>query len=571
MSHEFQLATAETWPNPWPMYRALRDHDPVHHVVPPQRPEYDYYVLSRHADVWSAARDHQTFSSAQGLTVNYGELEMIGLHDTPPMVMQDPPVHTEFRKLVSRGFTPRQVETVEPTVRKFVVERLEKLRANGGGDIVTELFKPLPSMVVAHYLGVPEEDWTQFDGWTQAIVAANAVDGATTGALDAVGSMMAYFTGLIERRRTEPADDAISHLVAAGVGADGDTAGTLSILAFTFTMVTGGNDTVTGMLGGSMPLLHRRPDQRRLLLDDPEGIPDAVEELLRLTSPVQGLARTTTRNVTIGDTTIPAGRRVLLLYGSANRDERQYGPDAAELDVTRCPRNILTFSHGAHHCLGAAAARMQCRVALTELLARCPDFWLSARRTELAADRILDAAERLFTQRDPASIGMNEIAKAAGCSRATLYRYFDSREALRTAYVHRETRRLGREIMVKIADVVEPAERLLVSITTTLRMVRDNPALAAWFTTTRPPIGGEMAGRSEVIAALAAAFLNSLGPDDPTTVERRARWVVRMLTSLLMFPGRDEADERAMIAEFVVPIVTPASAAARKAGHPGPE
>lgn len=571
MSHEFQLATAETWPNPWPMYRALRDHDPVHHVVPPQRPEYDYYVLSRHADVWSAARDHQTFSSAQGLTVNYGELEMIGLHDTPPMVMQDPPVHTEFRKLVSRGFTPRQVETVEPTVRKFVVERLEKLRANGGGDIVTELFKPLPSMVVAHYLGVPEEDWTQFDGWTQAIVAANAVDGATTGALDAVGSMMAYFTGLIERRRTEPADDAISHLVAAGVGADGDTAGTLSILAFTFTMVTGGNDTVTGMLGGSMPLLHRRPDQCRLLLDDPEGIPDAVEELLRLTSPVQGLARTTTRDVTIGDTTIPAGRRVLLLYGSANRDERQYGPDAAELDVTRCPRNILTFSHGAHHCLGAAAARMQCRVALTELLARCPDFWLSARRTELAADRILDAAERLFTQRDPASIGMNEIAKAAGCSRATLYRYFDSREALRTAYVHRETRRLGREIMVKIADVVEPAERLLVSITTTLRMVRDNPALAAWFTTTRPPIGGEMAGRSEVIAALAAAFLNSLGPDDPTTVERRARWVVRMLTSLLMFPGRDEADERAMIAEFVVPIVTPASAAARKAGHPGPE
>lgn len=102
-------------------------------------------------------------------------------------------------------------------------------------------------------------------------------------------------------------------------------------------------------------------------------------------------------------------------------------------------------------------------------------------------------------------------------------------------------------------------------------VARDNPALAAWFTTTRPPIGGEMAGRSEVIAALAAAFLNSLGPDDPTTVERRARWVVRMLTSLLMFPGRDEADERAMIAEFVVPIVTPASAAARKAGHPGPE
>jgi cytochrome P450 len=374
----FQLADADTWPNPWPMYKALRDHDPVHHVVPPEKPDHDYWVLSRHADVGEAARDNQTFSSAQGLTVNYGELEIIGLQDNPPFVMQDPPVHTEFRKLVSRGFTPRQVQAVEPAVREFVVERIERLRANGGGDIVAELFKPLPSMVVAHYLGVPESDRKQFDGWTEAIVAANTTSGGIAGAMatvgDAVGSMMAYFTELIELRRREPQDDTISHLVAAGVGADGDIAGTLSVLAFTFTMVTGGNDTTTGMLGGSVQLLHQRPDQRRLLVDDPALIGDAVDEFLRLTSPVQGLARTVTRDVTIGDTTIPAGRRVLLLYGSGNRDEREYGPDAAELDVRRCPRNIMTFSHGAHFCLGAAAARMQSRIALTELLARCPEF-----------------------------------------------------------------------------------------------------------------------------------------------------------------------------------------------------
>ena len=360
------------------MYKALRDHDPVHRVIPEDKPDHDYYVLSRHADIWAAARDHETFSSAQGLTVNYGELELIGLQDNPPFVMQDPPVHTEFRKLVSRGFTPRQVEAVEPKVREFVVERIERLRANGGGDIVAELFKPLPSMVVAHYLGVPDEDRVQFDGWTDAIVAANTGAGGIGGALetvgDAVGSMMAYFTELIERRRHEPEDDTISHLVAAGVGADGDIAGTLSVLAFTFTMVTGGNDTTTGMLGGSVQLLHQRPDQRRVLAENPDLIADSVDELLRLTSPVQGLTRTATRDVTIGDTTVPAGRRVLLLYGSANRDERQYGPGAADLDVRRCPRNILTFSHGAHHCLGAAAARMQSRVALTELLSRCPDF-----------------------------------------------------------------------------------------------------------------------------------------------------------------------------------------------------
>jgi cytochrome P450 len=380
LSHapQFRLATAETWADPWPMYRALRDHDPVHHVVPPSKPEDDYYVLTRHADIWAAARDHETFSSAQGLTVNYGDLEMIGLQDNPPMVMTDPPVHTEFRKLVARGFTPRQVEAVEPKVREYVVERLDRLIANGGGDIVAELFKPLPSMVVAHYLGVPEEDRGQFDGWTDAIVAANTAEGGIASALEtvgeAVGSMMAYFTQLIERRRTEPEDDTISHLVAAGVGADGDIAGVLSVLAFTFTMVTGGNDTTTGMLGGSVQLLHQRPDQRRLLVEQPDLIPGAVDEFLRLTAPAQALARTVTRDVTIGDTTVPAGRRVLLVYGSGNRDERQFGPDAGELDVQRRPRNILTFSHGAHHCLGAAAARMQSRVALTELLSRCPDF-----------------------------------------------------------------------------------------------------------------------------------------------------------------------------------------------------
>jgi cytochrome P450 len=363
------------------MYKALRDEDPVHHVVPEDKPDDDYYVLSRHADIFASARDHQTFSSAQGLTVNYGELELIGLADNPPMVMQDPPVHTEFRKLVSRGFTPRQVESVEPKVREYVIERVERIRANGGGDIVGELFKPLPSMVVAHYLGVPEGDRDQFDGWTDAIVAANTAEGGIGGALetlgDALGGMTAYFTSLIERRKREAREDpvdTISNLVAAGVGADGDIAGVLSILAFTFTMVTGGNDTTTGMLGGSVQLLHQRPDQRRLLAENPDLISDSVDEFLRLTSPVQMLGRTVTRDVTIGDTTIPEGRRVMFLYGSGNRDERQYGDDAGELDVTRKPRNILSFSHGAHHCLGAAAARMQSRVALTELMSRIPDF-----------------------------------------------------------------------------------------------------------------------------------------------------------------------------------------------------
>jgi AcrR family transcriptional regulator len=189
--------------------------------------------------------------------------------------------------------------------------------------------------------------------------------------------------------------------------------------------------------------------------------------------------------------------------------------------------------------------------------------WLAERRTEAAADRILDAAERLFTEHDPAAIGMNEIARAAGCSRATLYRYFDNREALRAAYVHRETYRLSRELMKQTGSIDDPRERLIASITATLRMVRESPAMSAWFGSTRLPIGGELAGQSEVITALAAGFLNSLGQDNPAAVERRARWAVRVIISLLMFPGRDDADERAMIEEFVVPIVAPVSAANR--------
>lgn len=187
-----------------------------------------------------------------------------------------------------------------------------------------------------------------------------------------------------------------------------------------------------------------------------------------------------------------------------------------------------------------------------------PTDWLAAQRTEVAADRILDAAEELYTQRDEASIGMNEIARAAGCSRATLYRYFENREALRTAYVHREARRLGRAIAERVGGIDDPRERLVAGLLATLRMVRESPALSSWFALSRPPMGGELAGQSEVITALATAFVGSLGPQDPAARERRARWLVRVLTSLLMFPGHDEADERAMIEEFVVPIVTPA-------------
>jgi AcrR family transcriptional regulator len=178
--------------------------------------------------------------------------------------------------------------------------------------------------------------------------------------------------------------------------------------------------------------------------------------------------------------------------------------------------------------------------------------WLAESRTGVAADRILDAADELFAQHDAASVGMNEVAKAAGCSRATLYRYFENRDSLYTAYVHREAHRVFRELGEQVTAAGEPGAQLVEGIIASLRQVRESPALSSWFAPTQRPIGGEMAERSEVIKARTEAYLAALGVQD---VERRARWLLRVMVSLLVFPGHDEAEERAMLEEFVLPAL----------------
>ncbi|MGZ4695237.1 MAG: cytochrome P450, partial [Acidimicrobiales bacterium] len=292
------------------------------------------------------------------------------------MVMVDPPQHTTLRRLVGRGFTPRQVATIEPDVRRFAIERLEQLRADGSGDFVAAFAGPLPSFVVATYLGVPDEDRARFDGWSDAIVAANAGGDVLRDAAGAVADLYGYFRELVERRRVEPGDDMISDLIAADI--DGDPVDLITILGYAFVMIAGGNDTTTGLLGGAAVLLTERPDERARLIDDPSLIPGAVEECLRLTSPVQGLGRTTTRDVVIAGTAIASGSKVHLLYASANRDPREFGPHAERLDVTRAIPRLLTFGSGPHFCLGASAARLMGRVAFEELLRLMPDFTVDA-------------------------------------------------------------------------------------------------------------------------------------------------------------------------------------------------
>ena len=371
-----ELRSGESWRDPFPMYRALRDLDPVHRFKA-SGPSESFWFLSRFDDVFAAVRDTDTFSSAHGLTVD-PDSPGTQMGDATPIVFMDPPDHTTMRRLVSKGFTPRQVTELEDGIRAFTVERIEQLREVGSGDLIAGLFKPLPSFVVAYYLGVPPEDRVRFDGWTDQIVAAAAQ--GNIGATEGIADLLGYFSELIERRRTDPGEDMVSHLVQLGE----DDVSILWVLGFAFTMVTGGNDTTTGLLGGSAVLLTEHRDERRRLLDDPGLLPNAVEELLRLTSPVQGLARTTTRDVEVGGTSIPAGDKVLLGYGAANRDEREFGPTAEAFDVGRDIARHLTFGYGAHHCLGASAARLQARIALEELLARCPDFSVDAAAGEYA-------------------------------------------------------------------------------------------------------------------------------------------------------------------------------------------
>lgn len=181
--------------------------------------------------------------------------------------------------------------------------------------------------------------------------------------------------------------------------------------------------------------------------------------------------------------------------------------------------------------------------------------WLREERSEIAAERILDAAAELFVRRGVATTGMAEVAKAAGCSRATLYRYFDNRRSLHLAFVHREARRLGEQLSTQVADIADPRRRVVEATLGAVREVRRTPTLAAWFGLGDAGIASELAGTSEVIEVLGTAFLADAGLGDHAELLRRARWLVRVIVSLLTVPGADEADERAMIEQFVVPVL----------------
>lgn len=358
--------------DPYPAYRRLRDEDPVHrHEVPGAPP---FLVVSRFADVWDVVRDPATFSSAQGLTFYPDEIERLGL--APTIVMMDPPRQTELRALIAKGFTPRRVLDLEPRIRRIVHARVADLgRARTEGrvpDLHRDLSQHVPTWVLAELLGVPESDRARFGPWVRALVQLQD-DGFDVGRMqgaEAVAEMFGYFGDLVAQRRTDPRDDLVSALVHAEH--DGTRLTDWDVLGFCFVMVAGGTDTTANLISSAVPLLDAHPDQRELLLDEPCTIGAAVPEMLRLESSVQGLARTATRDAEIAGVPVTEGEKVLLLYGSANRDEREFGPTAAELDVRRNAPRHLGFASGPHFCIGNHLARLMTRVTLEELLTAYP-------------------------------------------------------------------------------------------------------------------------------------------------------------------------------------------------------
>ncbi|MCD0449740.1 cytochrome P450 [Actinocorallia sp. API 0066] len=358
--------------DPYPAYRVLRDTEPVH-----RHPAPHYWALSRFADVWAAVRDPATFSSARGLTFAPDEITALGL--PPTLVMLDPPRHTALRRLISAGFTPRRIAAMEEELRGFVRGRLaamERTAAEGGvPDLHRDYSSPLPTFALARLLGVPETDRARFDPWVTALttIQDEGLSLDDTAAVTAVGEMFEYFGALITARRADPADDLISALTRVGLdGPDGERLTDWDILGFCFVMVAGGNDTTGNLISHAVVLLDSDHAQRERLVADFSLIPNALMEFLRLEGSVQALARTTTRPVTLHGVEIPEGEKVMMLYGSANRDEREYGPTAAALDITRPHPRHLGFASGPHFCIGSHLAKLQARVALEELYTRHP-------------------------------------------------------------------------------------------------------------------------------------------------------------------------------------------------------
>jgi cytochrome P450 family 142 subfamily A polypeptide 1 len=365
--------------DPHPTYRWLREHAPV-----AWDERHQMWVVSRYEDLVYVSTHPELFCSGQGIrpTMSY-DLSLIGL---------DEPRHTQQRRLINRGFTPRMVSGLEPRIRRIANEAIDAVAARGECDFVADLAVHVPIVVIAELMGLPVEERERFWHWSDAMMRGEGVDDPTAPravkAAEAFFEYVTYATSIVEERRARfrearaqgtdlpVADDLISKLVAAaeeGVLEENDDIHADELVSFLVLVVVAGNETTRNAISGGMRVLSQHPDQWKRLVDDPSLWATAADEIIRWVSPVMNFARTATRDTQLGGQAIQAGQKVFMLYQSANRDPAIFDePD--EFRIDRHPNEQIAFGIGPHYCLGANLARLEVRTVFEEIARRLPDI-----------------------------------------------------------------------------------------------------------------------------------------------------------------------------------------------------
>lgn len=348
--------------NPYPTYEHMRRHSPVLHV-----PAFDSWLLFDYASVKRALSNHAAFSSRVG---------------PEWLLFLDPPRHTQLRALVSKAFTPGVVANLEPRIRQLCGEFLDRVIERGQIDLAAEFSVPLPLSVIAELIGIPMEQRERFERWSDAILQLSYdllgnEDGTKAKHLyrSVTTEMTAYLEVMIAGRRNTPKDDLLTKLIQAEV--EGVKLSLKEIVNFVQILLVGGQETTTHLINNSILCLLENPDQLARLKQAPALMPSAIEEVLRVRSPLQWTPRLTLEQIELCGQTIPAGKRVLAIMGSANHDPAVF-ERPEQFDIARDPNPHLAFGHGIHSCLGAALARLEARIALPMLLERLQNLELAS-------------------------------------------------------------------------------------------------------------------------------------------------------------------------------------------------
>jgi cytochrome P450 len=377
----YDIFSDATRADPYPLYRRMREEDPIH---------WDGWTwnLTRHADVLLAFSDPRFSSERFGppdFLVDDELRQVAPLYQVSDLFMlfQDPPDHTRLRGLVAQAFSAKMIEGMRPRIQATVDELLDRVAPAGQMDVIQDLANPLPGIVIAEMLGVPKEDQPRFKAWASDYARFLGTVYTETEWRDAanraVVELSAYIREVVDRRRVEPRDDLITALVQAEE--QGDRLTLDEMVATCFLLLFAGNETTTNLIGNGILTLLRYPDALVQLRAQPELIRTATEEFLRFEGPVQFTDRAVLADVAVGGTLIPAGSHVRTLLGAANRDPAQF-PDPDTLDLARRPNRHVGFAHGIHFCLGAPLARAEGQIAINTVVQRFPGLCLATDRVE---------------------------------------------------------------------------------------------------------------------------------------------------------------------------------------------